>query len=163
MIEAVIFDLDGTLIKLPVDYEAMFAEFKKITKTQKIRPLLETVAKLDLETKKQVFKVWDKFELDASGKVTPNAKGMQLYREHSGKPRALVTMQGKAFVKTVLDRYGLCFGFVFTREDSFNRAEQLKCAVEKLKVSCQNVLFVGNTEGDAHAAKEAGCSFVRVK
>jgi HAD superfamily hydrolase (TIGR01549 family) len=163
LIEAVIFDLDGTLIKLPIDYEAMFAEFKKITKTQKIQPLLETVAKLDSKTKKQVFTLWDKFELEASGKVTPNAQGMHLYSEHSGKPNALVTMQGKAFVKTVLDRYGLRFDIVFTREDSVNRAEQLKCSMEKLKTSFQNVLFVGNTEGDALAAKETGCSFVRVK
>lgn len=163
MIKAVIFDLDGTLIQLPIDYPKMYAVFKKIMKTDQIRPLLETVVKLDQETKAQVFKAWDKAELAVAEKIPPNHEGMSLYQKYSDKPKALVTMQGKAIVDVVVDRCALHFDFIATREDSLSRAEQLAIAAEKLKTPLQNILFIGNTDGDAAAAEKVGCQFLRVK
>jgi len=162
LIEAVIFDLDGTLIQLPVDYERMFMGFRKIMKTEKVRPLLETVSKLDPNTKEQVFKAWDKAELAVSEKVTAKKEGISVYQKYSQKPKALVTMQGRALVKTILDRCVLRFDFIVTREDSLSRIEQLRNAAEKLKTPCQNVLFVGNTDCDVAAAEKVGCQFLRV-
>ncbi len=163
MIEAVIFDLDGTLIQLPIDYPKLYAAFKKILKTDQVRPLLETVAKLDHTTKAQVFKAWNKAELAVAEKITPNKEGMSLYQKYADKPKALVTMQGKAIVDVVVDRLGLRFDFIATREDSLSRAEQLGLAAEKLKTPLKSILFVGNTDGDAVAAEKVGCQFQRVK
>ncbi len=163
MIEAVIFDLDGTLIQLPLDYPKMYATFKKIMKTDQIRPVLETVAKLDPTTKAQVFKAWDKAERAVTEKITPNKEGMTLYQKYADKPKALVTMQGKAIVDVVVDRCELCFDFIATRENSLSRAEQLEIAAEKLKTPLKSILFVGNSDGDAIAAEKVGCTFQRVK
>lgn len=162
MIKAVIFDLDGTLIQLPIDYKKMYATFSKIMEKEQIRPLLETVAKLDEKTKRQIFKAWDNAELEVAENITPNQEGINLYQEYADKPKALVTMQGKAIVKFVIDRYKFCFDFVATREDSLSRAEQLIITVEKLKTPPAEVLFVGNTEGDAAAAEKVGCQFRKI-
>ena len=163
MIEAVIFDLDGTLIHLPIDYERLIREFEKIAHAESFHPLLETVSKLDAATKGQVFKIWDLAEHAAAPKMTVNQEGMKLYDFFAKKPKALVTMQGKALVAAMLGKLGLTFDVVLTREDSLNRAEQLKIAAQKLSARLENVLFVGNSENDAAAAKQVMCQFQRMQ
>ena len=163
MIEAVIFDLDGTLIHLPIDYERLFREFGNIMKTDNVRPLTKTVSRLDEKTRKQIFKAWDRAELGALPSMTTKDEGIDLYKKYSEKPRVLVTMQGKALVKTVLQRLGLSFDLVITRENCLDRTEQLKTAAEKLKKPLPNILFIGNTDEDRLTAKTVSCQFMRVE
>jgi HAD superfamily hydrolase (TIGR01549 family) len=163
LIEAVVFDLDGTLVRLPIDYEKLFSEFRKIMRVEEVRPLVDTVSKLDPITRGRVFKVWDKAELSVSERITINEEGVRIYEEYAGKPKALVTLQGRQVVEIILERFSLAFDVVVTREDALKRDEQLRIASEKLKTQFQNLLFVGNTDGDSAAAKRAGCEFLTVK
>ena len=163
MIEAVIFDLDGTLINLPVNYDKLFEEIENITKTDYVGPLTVAVSKLDGKTKKRVFKVWGQAELDALAEMTANNEGMAIYKKFSEKPKALVTMQGKTLVKAVLKRLKLSFNVVVTREDSLDRIEQLKHAAQRLRTRVDKILFVGNTQGDSSAARNVGCQFRKVR
>jgi HAD superfamily hydrolase (TIGR01549 family) len=163
LIEAVIFDLDGTLIHLPIDYEKLFNKFSELMKTPNVRPLTKIIGQLDDETKEKVFDVWNRAELEASANMKVNDEGIAHYRKFSEKQKALVTMQGKVLVQIVLKRLGLSFNFVVTREDSLSRVEQIKIAIKKLKISMQNILFIGNTNEDILAAKIVGCQFLKVK
>jgi HAD superfamily hydrolase (TIGR01549 family) len=163
LIEAVIFDLDGTLIHLPIDYEKLFQEIGKITKMSNVRPLTKVVAKLDEETKRKVFDIWNKIEMEALANMKLNSEGIAYYKKFLEKRKALATMQGKPLVQIVLKRLGLSFNLVITREDSLSRVEQLKIAAEKLGAQMQNILFIGNTNEDVLAAKTVGCQFMRVK
>lgn len=162
MTEAVVFDLDGTLIDLPIDYEKLFKEFGRIMKTKNLQPVTKTVARLDEQTKKAVFEAWERAELAVLKNTTIKTEGMALYREFSLKPKALVTMQGKQVLKSILEPLGLSFKFVITREENLDRARQLRIAIEKLGAEPGNVLFIGNTDGDALAAREVKCQFMRV-
>ena len=164
MIEAVIFDLDGTLITLPIDYDQLFREFSKILKTKDIQPITKTLSNLDTETKKRIFQVWDEKENSAWKKGTTRKDGMAIYLRFTHKPKALVTMQGKSLVQEIMKSSSLSFDSVVTREDSLERTEQLKIAARKLGVPLgKQILFVGNTEGDATAAKNVACKFMRVQ
>ncbi len=163
MIGAVIFDLDGTLIDLPLDYEKLLREFSRILGVPDVRPVTKTVAGLDGKTRKKIFKVWDEAELALTGKIKLRDEGMALYRKYCAKSKALVTMQGKALVQAILDPLDLCFEVVLTREDSLDRVEQLQKAIQKLKVNSGDVLFIGNTDGDFQAAEDIKCQFLRVK
>jgi phosphoglycolate phosphatase-like HAD superfamily hydrolase len=163
MIEAVVFDLDGTLVNLPINYEELVGEFKEIMHMENVRPLVDTVSRVDDETRKKVFRAWDKAELAVSAKITVNDEGVKVYREYAEKPKALVTLQGRKVVDAVVTRFGLAFDVVVTRENSLFRAEQLRTAAEKLGVQMENVLFAGNADGDAVAAEKVGCQFLRVK
>jgi len=163
VIEAVIFDLDGTLIHLPVNYERLIQEFEKVSQAESFHPLLEAVSKLDEVARGQVFKIWDLAELAASAGITVNQEGMKIYSFFATKPKALVTMQGNAVVNAILEKLGLTFEVILTREDSLDRAEQLKLATEKLDASFGDVLFVGNSENDALAARQVMCSFQKVR
>jgi len=164
MIDAVIFDLDGTLLDLPIDYSRMYEKFKLLMGVSEVRPLLKTVAQIkDPLVLQRVFDAWTGFELDIIDKTTVHEEGMRLYRQHAEKPKGLVTMQGRETISKILPKFNLSFDVILTREDSFNRIEQLKAAAEKLGVAMGNVLFVGNMDNDENAAKELGCKFIRVK
>lgn len=162
MIEALIFDLDGTLVHLPVDYDKLLNEFKSIMHVENVHPVIEVVCKADELTKKQIFKVWDKAEIACLPDVTVNEEGIGLYKDFVSRPKVLVTLQGEKAASHIIERFKLSFVAIFTREDSLSRAEQLEKAAAKLKVPAQNILFIGDLDNDAAAAKNIGCLFHRV-
>jgi HAD superfamily hydrolase (TIGR01549 family) len=161
-IAAVAFDLDGTLACLPIDWETLFEEFKTIMHIDVVRPLVETVSRTDSKTREEVFAAWDKAELAIFRETTPCKNGMKLYLDYKDKPKALVTLQGKEVVRLLIERLTLSFDVVITREDSLSRPEQLLIAAKKLKISKEDLLFVGNADSDTAAAKTIGCQFQRV-
>lgn len=163
MIEAVIFDLDGTLIHLPIAYEELFREFRKIMKTQNVHPLTEVIAKASIETKERVFEVWKDAEFTALPKMRIDKEGIAFYRKFSEKPKALVTLQSRALALSVIERLGFSFKAIVTREDSLDRVTQLKLAVQALELRFENILFIGNTENDLISAEKVGCKFIKVR
>lgn len=161
---AFIFDLDGTLVDLPINYWAMFADFKQIMGVEEVRPILKTVAEItDLQTRKRVFDTWERYEMAVLQKTIVHEEGMRIYKAHTAELKALVTMQSRKATKAILEKFKMNFNAIVTREDSFSRTEQLKMAMQKLNVSPRDVLFVGNMDNDEEAAKAAGCQFKRVK
>jgi HAD superfamily hydrolase (TIGR01549 family) len=132
------------------------------TGTQKIEGLTKTLQKMSKEERTKAFEMWKEEELEALPKMTANKNGMKIYESYSNKPSALVTMQGKEAVNAILKRTKLKFRFTITREDSLDRAEQIKMAVKKLKINHEKVLIVGDRETDFAAARKTGCHFLRV-
>lgn len=157
-----IFDLDGTLIQLPIDYDQLLEKIAAIAGTSNLHPLNQKVSALDQKKRKQVFKIWDKAELLALEKAIAREPGMALYKKYSPKPKALITMQGKTLTETIMEKLGLSFDFAVTREESLDRISQLRIAAERLGTPFEHVLFVGNTDEDSSAAEEVHCQFHRV-
>ncbi|MDH7564222.1 MAG: HAD hydrolase-like protein [Candidatus Bathyarchaeota archaeon] len=159
MTEAVIFDLDGTLINLPINYEKLFKEVREILNMNNVRPFLKTVSQTRGRKRAMIFKAWEEAELEALPKVTLNPKGKVIYEEYRKKPKALVTMQSRKFLEAFLRQFGLVFKGVVTREDSMNRVKQLEIARKTLGLKFADILFVGNKEYDLVAAEKVKCRF----
>ncbi|MCW3980733.1 MAG: HAD-IA family hydrolase [Candidatus Bathyarchaeota archaeon] len=163
MTEGVIFDLEGTLVRLPIDYEALHSEIKRELHLTKVRPLTETVKILDQKSRDKLYKLWEHAEMQALPNSKSNEEGMELLRKHSNKPIALVTMQGRTVVKKILNYYHLPFRITITREDTIDRRAQIEKAICNLNLEPRNVLVIGDRKSDQISAKLAGCEFVMVR
>ncbi|MCL2172197.1 MAG: HAD hydrolase-like protein [Nitrososphaerota archaeon] len=164
MFKAVIFDLDGTLLDLPINYPAMYKKFSELTGITEIKPLLKTITQIkNPQILKQVIDTWTSFEVTIIDKITIHTEGMQLYRQYIELPKALVTMQGKETVHKICQKFNIQFNTIFTREESFDRFEQLKMAITKIGFTSSDTLFIGNTDNDENAAKQVGCQFIKIK
>jgi HAD superfamily hydrolase (TIGR01549 family) len=162
-IEAAIFDLDGTLVNLPINYETLYTEFRKIIGTRNIEPITNTVAALNETLRGKVFETWATAEANILPKMTIRKEGRKLYQQYEKIPRALITMQGKKTVEKILNIAHLSFQVMITREDSLDRARQIRLAVEKLRLKPENVIVIGDRETDKTAAEKVGCKFRMVK
>lgn len=163
MTEGVIFDLEGTLVRLPIDYEALHNKIKRELQLTKVRPLTETVKTLDKQSRDRLFKLWERAEMEALPNSNSNEEGMELLRKHSDKPIALVTMQGRTVLKKILDYYRLPFRITITREDTIDRRAQIEKAISKLNLEPRDVLVIGDRKSDQISAKLAGCEFFMVR
>jgi HAD superfamily hydrolase (TIGR01549 family) len=162
-IKAIIFDLDGTLVSLPIDYPALYAAFRKIMRVKNIKPLTKTVAALNEDLRRRVFETWTRAEFAILPKMTVVKEGINLYQQYSRIPRALVSMQGKETVERILCTLNLSFKAVMTREDSLDRTTQIILTLEKLSLEPKNVIVIGDRETDKTAAEKIGCKFMMVK
>ena len=162
-IKAVIFDLDGTLVNLPIDYPSLYDEFRKITGIKSIKPVTKKVSSLNESLRGKVFEAWTRAEFAILPKMTIVKKGMELYEQYLGVPKALVTMQGKKTVEKILDTLSLSFNVIVTREDSLDRNVQIELALKKLRLKPEDVIVIGDRKIDKDAAREIGCKFRMVK
>jgi phosphoglycolate phosphatase-like HAD superfamily hydrolase len=162
-IKAVIFDLDGTLVNLPINYEALYEKFRNIIGIQNIEPVTETVAALNATLRGKVFEVWTAAEFAVLPKMTPVPEGLRLYQQYEDRVCGLVTMQSKKTVERILRTLNLSFHAIVTREDSLDRTVQIRMAIKKLRLKPESVIVIGDRETDKTAAANVGCKFKMVK
>jgi HAD superfamily hydrolase (TIGR01549 family) len=162
-IKAAIFDLDGTLVNLPIDYRALYTEFQKIMRIKNVEPVTETVPALNEVLRRKVFETWTIAESAILPKMTVVKEGTKLYKQYSEVPKAMVTMQGMKTVEKILRILNLTFQVVITREDSLDRTAQITLVLEKLRLKPEDVIVIGDREADKIAAEKVGCKFRMVK
>jgi HAD superfamily hydrolase (TIGR01549 family) len=164
-----VFDMDGTLLTLPVDWGATAAKLMEITGRTEFSPTFETLGQIvheRPELKSQLFATLDTFEMEAE----PRARLCEGSRESlellSGSAKlALVTMQGSRARDGLLERFALTeyFQALESREDSLDRVEQLHLAVAKLGLEEREVVFVADRVHDMNSASRAGLQFVMIR
>jgi HAD superfamily hydrolase (TIGR01549 family) len=161
-IKLVIFDLDGTLIHLPINYSKLKCEVSRILGTENINSILKALSNAKEDDKKRIFSVLDKFENEALRDMREVSEGMKVYRSFRNKLKCLVTLQGRQVVEKVLKKTGLSFDYIVTREDALARNEQIKIIIKKFKLNPESILFVGDRESDKKAAEIVGCKFMLI-
>ena len=164
---AVIFDLDGTLLRLDVDWGQVASD---------VGDILEE-AGLDPEEH-------DSWELlDAAGQVGLHDRASEIIAEHEragarsadrlpladvlaeiAVPVGVVSLNAESAVRLALERDGLIedVDVVVGRDSVPERKpspEPLLAAIEDLGVDPDEAIFVGDSDGDEETARRAGVDF----
>jgi phosphoglycolate phosphatase-like HAD superfamily hydrolase len=167
--EYFIFDLDGTLFSLPVDWAAVRDEFAALA-GEKIegKPLFQEVQRVVLARpalKHDILSVIESHELRALDSVKPMPGAVELiYSLFEVSKLALVTLQGRRACDEILRKHKMLdlFETVVTREDSLDRATQLEAALNRLGVRPRDAFFVGDRMNDVVCARKVGVTVALV-
>jgi phosphoglycolate phosphatase-like HAD superfamily hydrolase len=166
----VVFDMDGTLISLPVEWDRVRAELQRLTGTSlKFNPFfldLQTIVAKDPLLLGPMMRTIDEYEAKAVPRASLEEGALDVLTALSRKAKlSLVTMQGRAACDMILERLGIArfFASRFTREDSMDRTAQLKMALGSIGAKEAQAFFVGDRINDLNAARAAGVRFVMIR
>jgi len=162
---AVVFDLDGTLVRLAVDWDAAAAAAGAALRERGVDPPADLWAALDLavETghRDAVEAAVASHELSGARNSDrlPIAGDLPLDR-----PVGVCSLNGEAAVREALDRHGLTVETAIGRDSLPSGAykpdpEPLLAVVDRLGTAPERTLFVGDSERDAVTAERAGVPF----
>ncbi|MEM0037011.1 MAG: HAD-IA family hydrolase [Candidatus Korarchaeum sp.] len=167
--EAVITDLDGTLVDLGIDWDSLRERIRReMGWDHPLKPLGPSIPKAARSKAEEeaAFRIVEEAEQRASERANPNSKIVEIFRRirERGVKVALVTLQARRPAVTTLERLGISefFDVVVTRDLSLDRREQLRIAMEELGVMPERCLFFGDTQWDIEAGREIGCETVCV-
>ncbi len=154
-LDTFIFDLDGTLIELNLDFE----EIRRALGI-KNKYILESILKFKDEERRRKLEVLKEFEIRAAlnAKLTPHAKEVLDMLEELGLKKGVVTRNCRESVEIVMERFGLNFDFVITREDAKPKPspEPILLALKMAKSKPERAVVVGDYVFDLIAGRKAG-------
>ena len=166
---AYVFDLDGTLFTIPIDWAKVREDVgKMIGEPFGAAPFFQRVEQLSSvrpSLKEPLFAMIDSHELKAVAGAVPLDGAVELLSSLSKVAKlGLVTMQGTAACDNVLGRHrlGELFDTIVTREDSLDRAAQLGAALKFMGSGPGETLFTGDRLNDVVCGKRAGVDVVLV-
>jgi len=163
-------DLDGTLIKLDIDWEQLRATVRNLLKTDHpLRPLATSIpiaAKGNNELINKAFDYIKQVELQAAKNVVRDSTLIDFFRwlVQNRIKIGLITLQAREPALLILEKLGILafMSLVITREDDLYRINQLSLALKKLNAEPNRTVFVGDTQWDVDAGKKLGCYTVSV-
>jgi len=158
-LKCVIFDLDGTIVDVPYDWDEIKAELE----TQG-RPILYYLNSLEEPEKSEKWKILEKFEDEATRKAELK-RGMHKLLDllnKNGIKKVVVTNNSRKNVIYLLAKFKLSFDCVISRESGLwkpSGAPFLE-VMKKLGLKKEECSVVGDSHFDVKAADEAGISKV---
>lgn len=173
---SVAFDLDGTLLDLPVDIERarneIAAMFGELGYYEPMRPILDainraaaSVAKRDEEIFPLIIRargILDKAEVEAAARAKPRPGVVEAIEKlrRQGIPLGIVTNNSRACVVPALDALGYTTSdFVVSTRDEVRRPKPspdgLIRIASKIAAADQNMWYVGDSPVDISAAVAA--------
>ena len=158
--DAVIFDMDGTLIEQALDFQAIRAELG-IPQSEGI---LEAIAQMPPDLAGRVSQMLLERELEAARNalLLPGARQILRRIEDSEMKTALLTRNAQESMETVIDRFQLRFDLAWSREDAPIKPapDGILRACSELLVHPERTCCVGDFYYDVVAANAAGTTSV---
>ncbi len=163
MIDAVIFDLDGTIVEQLLDFDAIRAEIGLPVG----KPILETISDLPPAERRRAQGILVRHEERAAdrARLMPGARGIFKYLAERGLPVAILTRNMRRSVETILRRFDLHVDCVVAREDSAPKPhpDGVHRIARALGVEPSRCVMVGDYLFDIEAGRAAGARTVLMK
>ena len=168
MIKGIIFDLDGTLVRLPIQYNEIFKKLQILFDTNdEFKPLIPTIikkSKNDTKIVQNAFNLICEEEILATNnfEVINDAINTLNYFKTNNYSICLVTMQCFKAAKIILDKMQVSelFSSIITRDSSHERNAQITKSIESLSFSTNEILMVGDRINDVRSAQQVGCHVI---
>src|SRR5574341_912801 len=170
MIRGIIFDLDGTIVRLPIRYDLIQNNLKKIFNTQdELKPLIVSIisyAKGDSSKINEAFESICQEESRAVDEleIIENAFDVLEFFKSKKLKLGLVTMQCRKAVEKVISKFDQLsvFSSIISRDESYDRKEQIEKMLMNLHLVPDEALVVGDRIHDVVSAKKVGCQAILV-
>ncbi len=154
----VIFDLDGTLVDSALDFDQMRREMGFSPGT----PVLEGIAALDAEDAARCWAILEEHERAGCQRATcmPGAAELLAELAAQGFHRGLLTRNSRRFTKELIERLGLTFDAVMTRDDAPPKPDPAAIwrICERWAIEPPLAAMVGDYRFDLEAGRAAGTS-----
>ncbi len=158
-LEACVFDMDGTLIDSNYDWQAIRSALGVSGAS-----ILEHLDNLKGEEQKEKWQRLHEFEQKATqtAKAKPAASDLLSLLRRQGIKTALVTNNSDRNVSYLMEKFGLRFDVVVTRDSGLYKPSGAPVAeaVRRLNFPREKTLCVGDSLYDIIACREAGCGWV---
>lgn len=155
---AVIFDLDGTLTKPCLDFDAIRGEIGVSG------PILESIADMDPDQRERAQRILLRHEREAArqSRLQNGAVEVVSALRNKGYPVAILTRNARATVDLILDKFNLVVDAVRTREDGAIKpaAEPVLSICGQLAADPQCSWMVGDHRMDMLSGRAAGARTV---
>jgi len=157
--EAVVFDMDGTLVDTDYDWQAIRAALgiKGVS-------ILDDLNGLEGKEKEEKLARLHKMEREVSlaASVRPGASELLSLLREKGIGTALVTNNSDENAYYLLDKFGLSFDVVITRDSGLYKPSGAPVAeaARRLDAARERTLCVGDSAYDILACRDAGCAWV---
>jgi len=156
---AVIFDLDGTLTKPYLDFDAIRAEIGIAA-----GPILEAMSRMTPGERESAEAVLIRHEWDAArnGTLYDGAVEVVAACRRCGYPVAVLTRNTRATVDHIIDKHGFVFDAIRTREDGAIKpsAEPVLSLCDELAADPRRSWMVGDYLFDIMSGEAAGAGTV---
>jgi len=163
-IKCLVTDLDGTLIRLPVDWDYIREKVRLFLKTEHpLKPLIQSIDEIvhDEALIRAVFSIIEEYEVKAIKTIRrePELREFLVDLKNRGIRIALVTQQGTRPAKIALYKLGILdlFDLIITRDIIRRREDQLRKVLEITDIDASEVLFIGDAPWDYEAGTSLGC------
>ena len=158
----VIFDLDGTLIDIPIPFDIIRERLGIVE-----GDILKTVRELPVDEQEEAYQMIDELEHGAihDSQAVEGMKKTLEYLDAHGIPYAVVTRGSKERSRILLRKHGVQSSILVSREDTTPKPspEAMNRAAELMKLPPRNLLVVGDYFYDIESGNRAGCQTVLLK
>lgn len=160
-LRGVLFDMDGTLVDSHYDWPAIRAELGM--------PDGDFINGISARAEPDRSRLWQRLEeiehqATVNATLVPGAGEAVELLQRRRVPTALVTNNSERNARACLERFGLSFDVVITRDSGMAKPSgaPFLAAAAALGLGCDEILAVGDSRHDLAAALEAGCGVVCV-
>lgn len=157
MIRAVIFDLDGTITRPLLDFDAIREE---IGFARDAGPILELMEGLPETRRREIFRILDDHERRAAEQSTlnPGAREILRWLGERGLPVGILTRNTRENTLTVARLHGLRFDAIFDRHDGPVKPDAFGVLelCRRFGAKPEETLVVGDFLQDLLSARSAG-------
>lgn len=155
-LKLVIFDMDGTLLVTPLDFDRIRTE---IGLPEGV-PILEAMDGLTDAERARANRVIDRHEAEAAdeSQLMPGAEDLLAWLRSRGIKVAVLTRNSRASVERAVRRHNLVFDAAVAREDNKPKPSPagVHCLMDRCGAGPAETIIVGDFRFDVEAGRSAG-------